>query len=828
MKRRFYLFIALIVTALSAAAQPSDSELVGCRYRKQHAHCAPLTAERKAAIEASQLRSDTFDIVHYDIKTDISSYSSKTIKGECTVFFAAKMPNQQHINLDLLGLTVDSVKNAAGQALNFTHQDIQLRILSEVPFPTGDTASVTVWYHGTPIQSPSDFGGVYFESNYIYNLSIGLTDDPHNFGHAWFPCFDNFVERSSFTLSFLTTLPFRAYATGDFQGETPNPDNAQQVWRSYQLDVPSCTYHVSFAAADYGHIVRPHTNLWGQTYPIELLAQHGDTTKAKNACINYLHESLDCFEYWFGPYPYSKVGYAMATRGAMENPGNTIYPTSLIQPANNDVNINILSHELAHQWWGNVVTVGSEQDMWVKEGNAEYGAHLFIEHLSGRDAFLEVEKANNLDMLRNAHYTDGSYLPLSPMPHESTYGTTTYNKGALTMHNLRWYLGDSLFRAGMTWLQTSMRYRAMEASAMRDSLSAYTGVDLTDFFADWIFNPGWSDFTLDSCVVTPISGGQYEARVHVRQGLRASNHFHHNTPLEVNFRKSDGSFEDVRMTVAGVTGEAAFVLPFQPVFCTLNRNHRLNLAMTNDERVVKNTGSVTLGSSGITLNVKAIPDGDSCWMWVEHHWSAPEQTPDLPATVRLSNQHFWTVDGNWPAGFVALGIFRYDDAQANTELDADLLVPTPEDSLMLLWRPGAGHSWQKCPRTTQLTFTSLVDGFGLFRADTLQRGEYTFAAGYLPDVSADQTPARALAGVDIVPNPAKDQIQITIYDAPTGEVILSVTTLWGVEVSRQKVELPAGNGQLDWNCAALPSGVYLVHLTDAAGRLLTTQKLVRS
>lgn len=825
--KKIYTLLFFFIATVALQAQPTDSELLGCHYRKRNLHCEPLTAQRIAEINAANLRSDTFDIVHYNIKTDISSYSSKKIKGECSVFFAPKMPNLTSITLDLLGLTVDSVKNAAGESLSFNHQGLSLLINFPTAYAQGDTNSITVWYQGTPIQSPSDFGGVYFESNYIYNLSIGLTDDPHNFGHAWFPCFDNFEERSTYELSFLTTLPFRTYATGDFVAETPLPNDNQKVWRSYTLDVPSCTYHVSFAAADYGHIVRPHTNLWGEEYPIELLAHHSDTTKTKNACINYLHEALDCFEYWFGPYPYNKVGYAIATRGAMENPGNTIYPASLIEPGNLSVNISILTHELAHQWWGNVVTVGSEADMWVKEGNAEYGAHLFIEHLSGEDAFVELEKANNLDMLKNAHISDGAYLPLSPMPHSITYGTTTYNKGAMTMHNLRYYLGDSLFRSGMTYLQTALRYEAMDAYEMRDTLSAFTGVDLTDFFADWIFNPGWADYALDSCVVTPLANGTFQADVHVRQGLRASNHFHHNTPVEVNFRKANGDLESVKMMVAGEHGSGSFILPFEPTFCMLNRNQKLNLAQVNYEKDITAPGSVSAGNTGFTMTVKAVPPSDTAFFWAEHHWSAPEITPNLPSTVKLSSTHYWRVDGVWPEGFVTNGVFRYDDGSTNTELDADLLVPTPEDSIMLLWRPGAGHEWQLCPRTTQLTFTSTTDGFGIFRADTMLRGEYAFATGYIEQISGTQTPKTDLAGMEVFPNPTKGDVQVFVKNPMSNECVLSVNTLWGVEVYSEIIPSYNGNGLFEWNTEALPAGVYLLQLTDNSGKVIAVEKLIK-
>ncbi len=828
MKKYTYLILFSFFLVTGLWAQPDEvMQRYGCHFRKCDAHCAPLTPEKKAAIFASNSRSDSFDIIHYNIKVDITSYTSKKLKGECTVFYSPKMEGLNTITLDLLGLTVDSLKSTTGENLAFTHQGISLVVTLPAALAVGETGALTVWYQGTPIQSPSGFGGVYYESNYIYNLSIGLTDDPHNFGHAWFPCFDNFVERSSYEMSFLTTLPYRTYASGDFVEETPGPDSTK-VWRKYQQNVPSCTYHISFAAADYGQLVRPHTNLWGDEYPIEILAHHSDTTRAKNACFNYLHEALDCFEHWFGPYPYNKVGYAMATRGAMENPGNTIYPDFLIDPNNNDQNLNILTHELAHQWWGNVVTVGSESDMWVKEGNAEYGAHLFVEHFLGETVAIGVERQNNVDMLYRAHYDDGAFLPLSPMPHEITYGVTTYNKGALTIHNLRYYLGDSLFRTGMTHLQTALRYEAMDAYEMRDSLTAYTGVDMTDFFADWILNPGWSDFSLDSCVVTPLADGNFQASVHVRQGLRASTHFHHNAPVEVNFRKADGTFENRKMVAAGEKGSATFILPYEPRFCVLNRTQKMNLAQVTFDKVVKTTGSVNGINTSFSMNVKNVPAGDSAYVWFEHHWSAPEVTPGLPSTVKISTNHYWNINGNWPDGFIGNGIIRYDRGTQNAELDADLLATTPEDSLIVLYRPGAGYEWIRYPRAVVLAVGSMTDGIGVLRLDTMVRGEYALATGFMDFPVSTAAPEKAVTTLDVSPNPTSGDVQIFVNNALDADCNVVLYTLWGTQVRQESLSALGGNGFAEWQLENLPAGIYMLQVQDKFGKPIAVEKVVKN
>jgi aminopeptidase N len=123
--------------------------------------------------------------------------------------------------------------------------------------------------------------------------------------------------------------------------------------------------------------------------------------------------------------------------------------------------------------------------MWFKEGNAEYGSHLFTEFFSSHAAFINQVKSNFLMVINSAHIEDGAYLPLSGIPFENTYGTHTYNKGAAMIHNLRGYMGDALFKSSMTDVLNHFQYQSINAAQFRDRLSETSGIDLTDFFDDY-------------------------------------------------------------------------------------------------------------------------------------------------------------------------------------------------------------------------------------------------------------------------------------------------------------------------------------------------------
>jgi len=160
---------ALLVTlamALLATAQPYK---FGCRYFRHHPAPAPVpTAAERELIDDIIARSDTFDILDYGIAIDVTDYGGQQITAATTITYVPLMADQDFIRFELRDLSVDSVSSPEGP-LTFSHNGQTLRVnFVEAP-ALGDTAALTVHYHGHPTRDP-DWGGFYFESNYIYNL----------------------------------------------------------------------------------------------------------------------------------------------------------------------------------------------------------------------------------------------------------------------------------------------------------------------------------------------------------------------------------------------------------------------------------------------------------------------------------------------------------------------------------------------------------------------------------------------------------------------------------------------------------------------------------
>jgi hypothetical protein len=816
MRHLIILSLAMLPTAIWAQPEIKGHQHNGCGYYHMRLDPADWGDEREAC--GSNARSDSIDILNYAVTLDVRDFAGQTISAACRITFKAKQDGIEFLPLDLLELTVDSVMQN-GQPLMFDYNDTLLNLHLPSPVNIGETSELTVYYHGHPTDDPSGFGGFVFEGGYAYNLGIGLSSNPYNFGRSWHPCFDNFVERATYDIDVISSDGRRGFAVGEFLGETNL--GGSTVKRSYRMSLPLPTYLVCTATSNYATLHGEHTGIYG-TYPTLLVSKPGDTTQMKTS-FQYLPEAIDVLEAWFGPYRWGQVGYVLTSAGAMEHSTLIAYPDYSIDGGANYGMNRLMAHELGHHWWGNVTTLSCPSNMWIKEGNAEYSSHLFQEFTFGKEYFKQVVKDNNYFVVKNAHLDDGGYLPLSGLPYENTYGTHTYQKGAAIMHNLRGYLGDSLFQRGMTSILDTYEYQSVDAELFRDQLTANTGVDMTSFFDDWIFAPGYAVYELDSVQYAPADNG-YEARLYVQQKLHHNPHFHTNAPMEVTFFDENWQPHTERFMTTGEFTEAVVQVPFQPVWQVLNDNNLLNLAQFQDRKVVNSTGNVSLDNCELSnLQVTAMPVGDSALISCVHYLGAAD--PD-PSGIQLSTNHYWRIGGVIPAGFKAKVTLNYRGA-SDTDLDHDL-TNLPEDSLTLVWRPRPGVAWGQYPYYKKFALTA-NDGNGFIRIDTLLMGDYAFAAGSLPVATGvfdlDKKNQMDMA---LYPNPASTHLTVQAM-LPTGKIAdkLTMHDVAGRLVKKASAQVVGGLLAQTLDVSALQAGIYFVKILDENGVVIAVEKFVK-
>ncbi|MDO8365665.1 MAG: M1 family aminopeptidase [Saprospiraceae bacterium] len=797
---RIVLYFALFLCPTLSFGQKMLESHEWCG--KKHTSLSPNTFNLEDG------RSDSIDILRSNIT--ISLMGLPLVTGICDLGFVSKVDGIDALRLDLQGLTVVSVQSEIGIELTFLQVGSALHIELPQPLSTNDTSLVKIFYEGVPPTDASGWGGYYNTSGYTFNLGVGFAADPHSFGRAWFPCFDNFVERCAFDITILSPEGRKGFANGHLYLETNFPGGIAHHW---SIEEPIPAYLACFASGPYTSFKRNYPGVNGPI-PVEVAAAPADTNKVRNSFIN-LPKAIEVFEDWFGPYQWNKIGYSLVpfNSGAMEHATNIAIGRAYIDGSLNYE--TLWAHELTHMWWGDLATCSTAEDMWLNEGWASYGEHLFTEKVYGQTAFRNAVRANHLNVLQNAHISEGGYRAVSGLPHSLTYGTHVYNKGASIAHNLRGYLGDSLFRVGCRAAMATTQFTDWSSADFRDKLEAATGKDLHDFFEDWVFSGGYADYTVDSVkmIYSPVDAPTI-AQVFVKQKLRGAPHLHHNVPLEFTFLMSDGQ----RQYRSGIVSGESTLLEFQfsawgpaPRSVFVNTDLKILQARADGEKMLKNTGPANFTDAKFNLTVNNL-GADSVFFRVEHHFAAPDGPGANPGGYVLTNR-YWSVltaGNSFPGSFDAQAIVIYDGRGQGDQLDNELFAATSnlEDSVLLLYRPGAGHAWKEWPSYTKVILGSNTDSWGQLRPTHILPGEYTIGKGV--STIATKEPS-ALGKIKVAPNPSAGKVRVM-----AGETF-DTATLIGADGQTEKSWNFSPTTEAALDISSFPSGHYWLLIQGKKG-----------
>ena len=762
---------------------------------------------------AEDHRSDSTDILHTLIQLDVTDIQGKTIEGYAEIVFTPRVNSIGELRLDLLKLGVDSVVMAGSQK-PYTYNDTLLRIDLGGLYGQGDTLSVRIYYGGSPVKDPSNWGGFYFQSGYAFNLGVGFEVDPHSFGRAWFPCYDNFVERCTFTFRIISSAGRTSYCNGELVSALIlTGDTVMRTWEMSE-SIPS--YLASVAVGPYSEVKWKHQGIQS-LIPVLLAVAPADSSKLKASFI-HLDNALSAFEDSYGPYLFNKAGYSVVpfSSGAMEHASNIAYPSNMVN--GNTGGEGLMAHELSHHWWGNLVTCRTAGDMWINEGWASYSAHLFLEKLYGRTQYMDAVNNNHLDVIQYAHIKELEYRAISGVPHEYTYGAHVYDKGASVVYNLRSYLGDSLFFTGIKSFLDANKFSDVSSADLRDGLSAATGTDLSDFFDDWVFGPGYAHISIDSFTTTQ-SAGQQNVVLYLRQRMRGSSHYFSNLPVWIDFYDENGSVNRKKALVSGQFSVLSFILPARPVMIALNSGNELLTATTADQ--VKVSGPASYDLKQGKMKVQVLNSSDTSLLRVEHHWMAPDSAREHPEAFRLSDYRYWRVDGILSDDFDASAEVNFDGRNivsgGNGNLDNDLTV-FGGDSILLLYRQGTHDDWWEFQHYSKVAFPGLP--FGTIRIDSLIPGEYTLANGFSA-IGISKKASHLQGAYSLSPNPATTRLTVSDLSGDTSKSELFVFTLEGKEILRSAI-----SGSIDLDISAFKAATYLVYNRKADGSMFSGQFVV--
>jgi aminopeptidase N len=592
---------------------------------------------------------------------------------------------------------------------------------------------------------------------------------------------------------------------------------------SWKLSTEIPSYLACVAVADYTHVDANYFSVsQGINIPVMLTSKASDTTNFKNSFLN-LNNAMAAYESLYGPYVWEKIGYSLVpfNGGAMEHATNIAYPLIVINGTL--VYETLMAHELSHHWWGNWVTCSTAEEMWINEGIASYSEALFLEAVYGQDAYMSHVRDNHYDVVHKAHINDEGFYALNAVPIEFTYGNTSYNKGADVMHSLRGYMGDTKFFEALQNVQDNYGGKDISSEEFRDQMNTVAGVDVTDFFNDWILSPGFSHFATTNVTATQ-NGANYDVSVTVVQRLKGASNYHTNVPLQLTFMDDNWTSHTEEIIMSGNVQVFNFSLPFAPKMTAVNMNERISDAITAENLHVTNTITYTSNYSNCRLIVQNLQD--SALVRIEHNWVAPYYV-GAPANVAVSPDRYWTVKGVDLANISGAKLrFEFDAQQTSVgDLDNGLLVTLGgqafrEDSIVLLYRPNDNEPWVIHSDYTLNKAGSGTDKKGSCTANIFMEGQYTF--GYRAySVGIQEHPESSLT-YSIYPNPADDSVTIDLSEWKKAKYAVEIYAINGQLM--EKHNLYGGeHNQLELN---LDAGAYLFIICDDMNSRLGSKRVI--
>lgn len=427
-----------------------------------------------------------FDATFYHLTLDLR-FDPNYLYGRTRVEGRAAGQPLETLVLDFSStMQVDSVRTADGVRLAFTHRADTLAIPLPAPVAAGQPVAVDVFYQGLPQED--GFGTFRFDRDpYQGNLTAWTLSEPYG-ARAWWPSNDHPSDKAD-SVRVTVTVPasMRVGSNGLLRQEIDHGDGTKTYdWFSRY---PVAPYLVAFAAGVYDVYVQTYTrpdSLAATMGPLAMPVLHyayrgtnafqGDSLTAGWHLVT---DVLPVFEWWFGPYPFAeeKYGHVHFTwSGGMEHQTMSSMGGS---------GIGLVAHELAHQWYGDLVTMRYWPHLWLNEGFATYGELLYYEARPERYA-LTHRVVFDLYYER-ALRAQGTLVVGDTMSVDVLFnGNLVYAKGGMVLHMLRGVVGDEAFRRILRAYAEAYAYGTATTDDLHRIAEAESGMDLDAFFRQWV------------------------------------------------------------------------------------------------------------------------------------------------------------------------------------------------------------------------------------------------------------------------------------------------------------------------------------------------------
>ncbi|QEH38822.1 Aminopeptidase N [Aquisphaera giovannonii] len=535
------LLLVLLCPSIAAAQGPPED---GPPRRRPFAPAStPRQYGRIKEVDAKHVRAElTLDA------------AKKEVRGTVTHTVSPTYPLQDSFSLDIgPDLTVSKVTAGPAKApCKFAVADGKLAITLDKPYGPQDTVDVAITYGGRPVAGLHFIDG---DPAYPDRAPAIWTQGEAEDNHLWLPCYDYPNDRITTEMIITVAKPMSVVSNGVLAATRENADGTRTFhWR---MDQPISSYLITVAASDFSAFHDRLGNL-----PVDYYVQkHVDEATARRF-MGKTPKMIQFFNQATGqPYAYPKYAQVCLPEfnGGMENTSATSMTDDALIDAVEAMERSqdsLVAHELAHQWFGDLMTCKDWSHIWLNEGFASYFDPLFAEHDRGQDEFRMVMDGERKSYLANDRQyrrpiVENKYA--SPM---QMFDSMTYAKGGCVLHMLRGQLGESDWWKGIRHYVSKHKFQVVETDDFRKAMEEATGKDLKPFFDQWLYKAGHPELKAS----WRYEDADHTARVKVAQAQKTDDQ----TPLfriptTIELTDASGRARAVPVVLEGASQE--FVIP---------------------------------------------------------------------------------------------------------------------------------------------------------------------------------------------------------------------------------------------------------------------------
>ncbi len=483
--------------------------LFSCHTPRQAGNTAPGTGtEPEREYRSSEKR--TNDIVHtrLEIRPD---WEKQYLYGKALLTVQPYFYSADSLILDAKGfdlrnvaLIPDSGSHNPEQALTYVYDSLRLHIKLDKTYYAGQQYNILIEYVARPnelkvkgSEAIEDAKGLYF-----INPDGKENDKPRQIwtqgetqsNSCWFPTIDSPNERMTQEIYLTVDTQYVTLSNGLLEYSLLNNDGTRTDY--WKQNLPAAPYLTMFAVGKFSVIKDKWKDL-----EVSYYVEPGYAPYAKSI-FGHTPEMLEFFSGRLGVnYPWEKFSQIVVrdyVSGAMENTSAVIHG-EFLQRTNRELldetNEDVVSHELFHHWFGDLVTCESWSNLTLNESFATYGEYLWNEYKYGRE---EADYAANGDLSSYLYSskTNEKLVRFYYNDREDLFDVISYQKGGRILHMLRKYVGDSAFFASLRLYLESNKFNTAEAHQLRLAFEQVTGEDLNWFFNQWFYGSGHPELVI--------------------------------------------------------------------------------------------------------------------------------------------------------------------------------------------------------------------------------------------------------------------------------------------------------------------------------------------